>query len=126
MIENYSTREEALEKGQFFYVSDEECPHGHLSLRYTKDGSCYDCVILKNDRMPRRSREEQEATAKLIIQSFKHTYLGLERRTDRKKSHFKYDCGIKDHGNKSVTLSSLERAHREKPKTIEKKQTNKN
>ena len=127
MIEDYSqycsTRKEALKKGQLFYFTGKKCPKGHLSLRYTKIGRCLECGKEASQRQHkgvRRPAEKQEARAKRIIESFNYTYLGQERRGLGQKVHFIYDCGIKEHENKSVTLSNLERAHREKLETIEK------
>ena len=126
MIEDYSqycsTRKEALEKGQLFYFTGKECAKGHLSLRYTKAGRCLECGKDKSRKLHKcvqRPFDKQEAISKEIIESFGYTYLGWERRTTKNNIHFKYDCGIKEHENKSVNFSNLERAHR-------KKQTNRN
>lgn len=112
-----NSRFEAKRYNLRFYFTNELCTHGHRSARYTSTGQCVTCGQERAQKLytgKRRSIEEQEAIARRVIEAFDFEYLGWERKGTKGKIHFRYDCGVPEHENRSVLLSNLERAESKK------------
>ena len=55
------TRQEAIDSGSKFYLTDKPCKHGHYSKRYTSSKGCYECQKATWDENNKKKKENIKA-----------------------------------------------------------------
>lgn len=76
------TRAEAIKRGLKRYFTGKPCKHGHVTDRWTAQGSCVECVSL------RAKSPEGKASGSIRSDKYRNSSKGKERRKNNRKEYY--------------------------------------